>query len=513
MKRLGLYLSPGRLYLAEAALEPGGLSVLRSASSSWGGEHPSKAALGSLDSEAFQPQALAEALRTALESLGSHEKRIAVTLSSQACLLRFFLMPKVDRRFWSKAVVLEAKKYVPFSLEGLTSDFTVLKTLKQAEGERMEVLFAAAPKALIENLGRVLAQLGLVPAVLEPEDCSVARLFQSLQSGGLPAQGFSAHVHFDPFRAHVLLRSQGCPVLSRHIDLSDESSGMGGRSLDVAGAVEFAENQLSRPQPQKIWITGFKKMQVHESMVSEESPVPVERLELEKSSGIAEAEWGVLAAAGAALSASGKTAPLVDLSHQGEQKEEKKAVFSIYFAGAALSGLFLLLSLVQSYRANLSAAEIRRLKFENQGRTLLEGLTPDQIQQELAAVQQRVSFMERSAQPALMASKFLEKLSEKVPAVIWLTRVEYYDELSVGQGVRKLAVSGYVQTGDFKSDVETANGFKGQLEQDPAFKGSKIQISFPKLTAEKTGASGGPQEEEGVNRFEMEFQFPGTGAP
>ena len=112
---LGLYLSPDVIYLSESHVEKGGKYVvdhLVRIPIPAEGKNPAGTATMSTDFIG-DPLKVAGAIRQAMSQLRWNSKRVRVTLSHHLGLMRYFVMPDMERRYLRTAVPLEAKKYIP----------------------------------------------------------------------------------------------------------------------------------------------------------------------------------------------------------------------------------------------------------------------------------------------------------------------------------------------------------------------------------------------------------------
>ncbi|MCK5582816.1 MAG: pilus assembly protein PilM, partial [Elusimicrobiales bacterium] len=63
--------------------------------------------------------------KQALKKTDWKSKKVVISLSSHFSILRYFVMPEVERRYWSKTIPLESKKYIPVSFDEVSFDYVV----------------------------------------------------------------------------------------------------------------------------------------------------------------------------------------------------------------------------------------------------------------------------------------------------------------------------------------------------------------------------------------------------
>lgn len=169
---------------------------------------------------------LVEAIRTALEEAGLRQAtRVAVCLPTHDALVRFFTMPVIPKSEWETAVQFEARKYIPFKIDGLIWDY---KVLPATSAQQLEVVFAAVPRDAFTRVQRALADLGLQATLIEPRSLSLARLVSGSRDAN-GTQAFTCLVDVDPTTgagggveaetAHLAIVKDGLPYLAREIGM------------------------------------------------------------------------------------------------------------------------------------------------------------------------------------------------------------------------------------------------------------------------------------------------------
>ncbi len=160
----------------------------------------------------------ASGLSLAVQSLVSQaslkDKRLAVMIPTQDVLFRFFSMPAMPKNEWEAAVQFEARKYIPFKIDGLIWDYYVGPSTTP---EKLDVVFAAIPKENFQMIQDVLASAGIQPTLIEPRTLSLARLLGS--SAPENDNQFHCVVELDQDTAHIAIVKNQIPYLARDIGM------------------------------------------------------------------------------------------------------------------------------------------------------------------------------------------------------------------------------------------------------------------------------------------------------
>src|SRR3989344_3927090 len=116
-----------------------------------------------------------------------HGKRIAtkaavVSLPEEQCFVRVIQLPPMPEKELSEAVAAETEGNIPMSLDEVYYDWQVITrpdgVASSASGENIkhfDVLVAATPKEVVEEYESLLAGIGLLPLIFEPESFAIAR--------------------------------------------------------------------------------------------------------------------------------------------------------------------------------------------------------------------------------------------------------------------------------------------------------------------------------------------------
>jgi type IV pilus assembly protein PilM len=149
-------------------------------------------------------------------NIGTNEA--VVSISGRDLIVRTFEMPILPRQELDTAVNFEVKKYIPFKIEDLISDFQYKldKTI-----QKTRVLFVGIKKETLDNYLNILSQLGIKIKSIEYSAFSILRL---LKLAGIKEKGIIAVVNIDITKddeTNFVVLDDGFPLFSRDINLMD----------------------------------------------------------------------------------------------------------------------------------------------------------------------------------------------------------------------------------------------------------------------------------------------------
>lgn len=196
--------------------------------------------------EGAEPPQLTRAIQAAMSSAPVKTRKLAVSISSQDVLFRFFTIPAVSKHELDTAVQFEARKYIPFKTELLVWDY---RTVPSSVPGQLEVIFAAIQRELFHSMQGAFAAAGIQPSLVEPRSLSLARLMAqgTERENVAPTNDFVCLVDVEQDGALLTIVKHGLPYLSRDIGFlpGGGTSPAGLPSSTSASAPEPAPEPLS----------------------------------------------------------------------------------------------------------------------------------------------------------------------------------------------------------------------------------------------------------------------------
>jgi len=166
-----------------------------------------------------------------------------IVLLGTEMIIRTFYMPVIPQNELDNAVRFEAKKYIPFKLEELVSDFQVRfdKTSR-----KNFILFVGIKKEILDKYLNILEQLKIKARSVEYSGFSIFRL---LKLAKVKEKSTSAIINIDlaeEDEVNFIILEKGLPLFSRDIILTTESplSPGGTAKIDFAAILEKLKVEL-----------------------------------------------------------------------------------------------------------------------------------------------------------------------------------------------------------------------------------------------------------------------------
>jgi hypothetical protein len=234
MSVLGIYLGPKIIYLVETEGRMFKNSI-----------QISQKKISGMGTEEKVPEEIkiATIFKDELVKNNINVKEANIVLLGKDLIIRTFYMPVMPQSELNNAVRFEAKKYIPFKLEELVSDFQ----LRFDKASRKNfVLFVGIKKEILDKYLQLLSQLKIKPSFVEYSGFSILRL---LKLANVKERGIYAIVNIDlaeEDEVNFIVLEKRLPLFSRDIVLSAElplSSG-GTAKIDFAAILEKLKVEL-----------------------------------------------------------------------------------------------------------------------------------------------------------------------------------------------------------------------------------------------------------------------------
>jgi len=139
-------------------------------------------------------------------------RNVILTVAAENLVIRFFQMPPIPARELESAINFEARKYVPFSMQELISDYQTVNKKGQ-----LGILFVAVKKSVLDFLLSVLQEAKLNLIAIEAAPFSLLRALKlagQVDKSNLVIVNFNARENGD-----ITILDSGFPVFSRDIKL------------------------------------------------------------------------------------------------------------------------------------------------------------------------------------------------------------------------------------------------------------------------------------------------------
>ncbi len=414
-----------------------------------------------------------------------------VTLSPHFAILRYFVMPAIERRFWSKSIPLESKKYIPVSFEEVVYDFNPVPA---DGGKKLGVLFGLTQRKSVEFITETLKAAGLTLAAVEITPVSLERLFGFLDPAAHDSKGY---IHFSGNTTYMLFSHGGYPVLYRESD-NDSGGTMSERKrLDVKGAMQFVDRYVGGKEYKAIALSGDGADLWKPLAEREAAPIPVQLWESAGACGLKDNDAAALLASGAALR--GRTQGPVRLDISGISTAavlEKQVQSYVWYITFVLGGLLLFLSLISQTRVFMLGSEISSLRAKGENVPELEGLEAETIRKKIEVLQTNSQMLDSLVSDVDPIAPKLAAIADCISPDLWLADITYSNPFAlsdVQSGARELRLTGETfLRGEIK--ILLVDAFTKALKAAPEFKTFTPPFGGIDKTTEEGGRSSSPGE-------------------
>ena len=442
-KHLGIYISPKEICIAQVKLGKDSRPET---------EHLVKFETGfpvkegmlrplSLNNEFFNEKAAWLApFRQAVKKVSWDSSTVVVTLAQQFSILRYFVMPAVERRFWSKSIPLESKKYIPVSFEEVIYDFNAVPA---DGGKKLGVLFGITQRKSVEFLTETLKSAGLTLAALEVTPISLERALGFLDPGEHDSRGY---IHFSGNSTFMIFSHGGYPVLYRETETDAGGSMSERKRLDIKGGVQFVDRYVGGKNYKAIMLSGDGADAWKPIAEKEAAPIAVLTWDAAKACGLKENDSASLLAAAAALRGRTSGPELPDISGiSTAARMEKKVQSYVWNVSFLLGGLILLFWLLAEGRAMMLSSKISSLNSKVINVPELDGIEADTIRQRIDTMGTNANVLEGLVRDADPVAPKLAAIADRIPADLWVTNIIYSNPFALSEvqsGEKTMRIAG-----------------------------------------------------------------------
>lgn len=498
-KHLGIYISPKEICFSQVRIgkdsrpEPEHLVKFPT-------EFPVKEGMLrplSLNHEFFSEKAAWTApFKQAVKKVSWDTSSAVVTLSPQFAILRYFVMPVIERRFWNKSIPLESKKYIPVSFEEVVYDFNPVPA---EGGKKLGVLFGLTQRKSVEFITETLKAAGLTLAAVEITPVSMERLFGFLDRREHDSKGY---IHFSENSTYMLFSHGGYPVLYRETE-SDAGGTMSERKrLDLKGAMQFVDRYVGGKEYKAIALSGDGTEAWKPLAEREAAPIPVQTWDAAAAGGLKNNDAAALFASAAALRGRAPAPVRLDISGISTAALLEKQVQNyVWYITFVLGGLLLFLSLISQARILMLGSEIASLRAKGVNVPELDGLDAETISKKITLLQTNSQILDGLVSDIDPIAPKLSAIADRIPPDLWLATIIYSNPFALSEvqsGAREMRLLGetFLQgerkllfVDSFTKSLKAAEEFKSF---SPPF-GSIGNTTEEGGSATVTGESGGPR--------------------
>ncbi|MDR0292394.1 MAG: hypothetical protein LBI01_06555 [Elusimicrobium sp.] len=469
---LGLYISPTDMFLAQTVKKGSSLKI----------EGLIRVPVPPIDKNLLKPLDLNEAffakpenwlepLNNAISKKKWRTKKIIVSLSPSFSILRHFVMPMVDRKFWKQSIPLQARKYIHYPFEkSQTSYSTYIFETAVTKQKRIGVIFGMTSNVIRDAVVSGLRSIGFDVLAVEISAFSAARAYASLDKEAVSGKS-RVYSFFGAETADFIFINNNLPVLARDMDISGPLP-IERRRLEMSNYIDFVSKQTEKDSFEEVVITG-QNVDEWKPVVESDARKPVRNFNTNDSLGFETRNIGELSAIGACSKFVDESLPNIDVS--GKYRKTNTEISAILTAWK-LAVLAILITIGVNIMSKLDAVKIAaELKKEKASAVRISdftGMTSDKVIALSDAVEAKKKEYENMT-GVYALTPLLAALGDVTPPEIYISKFTYRDLFDSKKGFVSpyLEMEGYINSvkGDWKSDIDLGAQYKDKIAANAVF--------------------------------------------
>lgn len=164
-----------------------------------------------------QKQATVEAIKLALQNAHIDSNTAVTAVAGEAIIVRYINLPSMSEAELKNAIKWEAEEYIPFPVEEVNIDSSIVGQAGEGENAQMEVLLVCARKDHISDHVSLVQQAGLMPTCVDVDSFAFLNCYE-LNYESDPDE-VVALVNIGGEISSISVYSDGTPRFSRDISI------------------------------------------------------------------------------------------------------------------------------------------------------------------------------------------------------------------------------------------------------------------------------------------------------
>jgi type IV pilus assembly protein PilM len=130
-----------------------------------------------VDGALMNTTAIVEVIKELLASTKIKGKEVSIGLSGHSVIIKKIALPVMSQEELEESIHWEAEQYIPFDINDVNVDVTILNPQSTVAGQ-MDVLLVAAKKEMIHDYSAVVQEAGLTPVVVDVDVYALQNAFE-----------------------------------------------------------------------------------------------------------------------------------------------------------------------------------------------------------------------------------------------------------------------------------------------------------------------------------------------
>lgn len=419
---------------------------------------------------------IVEAIKRVFKENNVKPGNVITAIPSEVIMVRYFQMPKIPKHERPAAVSFEAKRYIPFRMEEVVSDYQVIPNRSVANS--MDVVFVAVKKKVVEQFVMLLDRSGVKPIIIEPAPFSLMRAFNAAEQIDLKVNTAIVDVNSEGMNVNIL--RNGLPYIIRDIPLANIASEE--KALDpifekllaeIKLSFDFYEKQFPNEVIDKIIIYSRVPLGNWHELVGKELQVAVEVGDPLRGIKIKEGVVPARAAICFGLALRGLSVPFIDVNLCKERLfvyKKKELFLKMAFLEASAAVFLLIIFKVLTMRAAVPLVnELNRTLSEKpKVEVSIKSDSIPELEKMKNEMEARKYILENIMSSRTYTTARLEDIAKLLPENMWLSELRYeekVDKKNVSKITRYLNLKGYYLINERLGDKGVVDNFLTKLKE------------------------------------------------
>ncbi|MDD2688760.1 MAG: pilus assembly protein PilM [Candidatus Omnitrophica bacterium] len=433
-------------------------------------------------------------------------KEAVVCLSGKDLIIRNFEIPPLPKEELARAVMFEIKKFIPFKVEDLVSDFQVELDKRSRTNQ---VLFIGIKKEILNKYLYLFKQLNLKVSAIE---YSAFSAFRSLNLTGANSRGVIGLVNADikgGDEVNFTVLENGFPLFSRDITLAaagaaeaeEADSGMALEKLktEIRISLDYYYRKFTTKKIQKIFFLSDLQFFTDIEAFMKELSLSSQLIDFTKITG-KQAPYSLSLIKGycASLNKAIKSGLKVNLLAVSQKEIVQKEMGAQLEVGSLLEGIrldyravvfgLLICAAVYGYtfyHKQQFQEEINKiLRLRPEVTTVDPNLSYDELTNRESEYQRKLNNLDKLIKNQLYATKPLDIIPRLMPEGMWLRDFSFSNQ---EEDRIELNLEGVIYLGDSNKELTAVNSFISNLKENQEFSGYFKDINIVSVENETSG--------------------------
>jgi len=397
---------------------------------------------------------IVEAIQRVFKENNMKPGNVVTAVSSEETMVRYFQMPKIPKKEQRQAILFEAKRYIPFRMEDVASDFMIMPG--KDSPDTMDVIFVAVKQNVIKRFVGLIEKAGLNPIIIESAPFSLMRALAT--AGQINDTINTAIVNIDTTSANINILRKAVPYIIRDIPLDEGVSE--GKSLEpifekllaeIKLSFDFYEKQFPSESIDKIIIYSQLPLENWHELVGKELQIPVDLGDPLRGIRIKKDIVPPKLAVSFGLALRGISKKFIDINLYKEKilvyKRKELFLKMLFLEASAAVFLLIVLKIVCMKGIAPLTKELKRTLSERpKVEVSIKEKDIDQLERIKNKIETRKILMENIISHRTYFAPRLMDLQRILPGNIWLTEIDFEEKLdgkNTAKVLRHLNIKGY----------------------------------------------------------------------